>query len=202
MNKTHLHYYWWTYALVAAVSILVWTTAFSAKLSPEDNERLHILYVGENLNRYKLEQEVKEVLPALTNQKVQQVKVSQITVSGMQVYQVLDTRRYEYDIILISDGYLQENMGTALFRTAMTEAMQQMLSAYDLYAEGNGAGSAPCGVQLDQVKWKNFCITEEECYLFISPESVNFGGLNGKGRAEDDCGLRVMEYILKGGVTP
>ena len=202
MNKSHLHYYWWTYALVAVISVLVWTTVFSAKLGPKDNERLHILYVGENLNRYQLEREVKEVLPALTDQEVRQVKVSQITISGMRAFQILDVRRYEYDIILISEEYLQENMGISLFRSAMTEQMLQILSVYNLYEEGDETEIVPCGVRLDPTKWKKFCTAEEVCYLFISPESVNFGGLNGKGRTEDDCGLKVMEYILKGGLTP
>lgn len=202
MNKSHLHYHWWKYALVAVVSVLLWTTVFSAKLKPKDNERLHILYVGENLNRYQLEQKITEALPALTSQKLRQVKVSQITTSGMQAFQILDARRYEYDLILISEHYLQKNMGTALFRQAMTEQMQQILSPYRLYVEENETESVPCGVQMEKERWKKFCAAEEVCYLFISPESVNFGGLNGKGRAEDDCALRAMQYILKGDIKP
>lgn len=198
MLKRHMQYNWWKYLLVILAAIILWCTVFRALAQPKDNEKLNVLFVGEGLDTKKLEQTVTGMLPQLTDQFVRQVKVTQTRLEGREAYEILQMRTYEYDIVIISQSCLQENMGNALFSGAMTEKMQAHFAGVQFHAEPQGERMVPSGIVLDPDS--GFCAFyngQETCYLFASPQSVNFDGLNGLGQAGDDCALRIMEYFVE-----
>lgn len=197
MLKSHMQYNWWKYLLVILAAVILWCTVFHALAQPEDNEKLNVLFVGEGLDAEKMEQTITTMLPQLTDQSVRQVKITQTRLEGREAYEILQMRTYEYDIVIISQSYLQENMGNALFSKAMTEQMQAHFAGLQFYSETQGERMVPSGIVLESDSgFSAFYNGQETCYLFASPQSVNFNGLNGLGKAGDDCALRIMEYLV------
>lgn len=198
MLKSHMQYHWWKYLLVILTSVMVWCMVFNALAQPADNEKLKVLFVGEKLDTAGLEQAITALLPEVTEQAVRQVEVTQTVIEGQAAYQVLEMRTYEYDIVIISQSYLQENMGLSLFSGAMTAQMQQYFSGVPLYTELREQEQVPSGFLLEAGAgaFGTYYAGQEQCYLFPSPQSVNFDRLNGQGQAGDDCALRIMAYLM------
>lgn len=197
MLKSHMQYNWWKYLLVILAAVILWCTVFRALAQPEDNEKLNVLFVGEGLDTEKMEQTITGMLPQLTDQSVRQVKVTQTRLEGREAYEILQMRTYEYDIVIISQSCLQENMGNALFSGAMTEKMQAHFAGLQFHTEPQGELTIPSGIVPEpDGGFGAFYSGQENCYLFASPQSVNFDGLNGLGQTGDDCALRIMEYLV------
>lgn len=200
MNKAHLQYHWWKYLLVFIFSFSVWYTVFHSIAQPNPNEKLNVLFVGESLDAQGLETEIKQHLPDLTSQELQQVKVTQTYLQGDEMFQVLQTRFYEYDIVIISESCLQKNMGVLLEQRFMTQALCRYFSEYMLYVETSENGAAAYGFLMEQSRglFANYYLGKEKCYCFPSPWSENFGGLNSRGEKADDCALVIMDLLLNG----
>lgn len=195
--KRHIQYNWWKYATAIIASVVLWCAVFNSLAMPDENEKLHILFVGEGLEREKLEQAVSEMLPSVTEQSVRQVKVQQVRLHGREAFRILDGYTYQYDIIIISESYFQENMGLSILSRAMTEQVLAHFQEAEPMSELYEGAPAICGFVLpEQGSFDAFYPEEDVCYIFPSAESVNFDGLNGKGLPGDDCALRIMEYLL------
>lgn len=201
MRKGHMQYHWWKYAAVLAVSVALWCGVFYNLAQPEDHERLHILFVGEGLDTAQMQSDIEKLLPKLTEQNMKQVKVTQSDLQGQSALQILQARFYEYDIVLISNRCMQQNMGGAVFYQAMKPALSGRFSDYEFYAEISDDSAALYGVQMKQGTgaFYQYWDKDEPCYCFPSPNSVNFDGLNGLGEKGNDCALRIMEYLLGAG---
>lgn len=200
MNKSHLQYHWWKYASVLIVSVILWCSVFNSLAKPAQNECLNILFVGDGLNAEHMKETVETKLLQLTEQNVKQIKVSQLSISGQDLLQVLQSRFYEYDLVIISQSYMQDNMGGALYYECMKSTLCERFADYDFYAEIGQDDAALYGVQLmtGRGAFWDFYNGSEICYCFPSPNSVNFAGLNGKGNQNDNCALVIMEYLIKG----
>ena len=48
-----------------------------------------------------------------------------------------------------------------------------------------------------QNRFSAFFSGEQTYYVFLSKESVNLAGLNGKGNNADDAALRILSYLLE-----
>lgn len=200
MNKSHLQYHWWKYVAVLIVSVILWCSVFNTLAKPAQNECLNILFVGEDINTEHMKETVEAKLVHLTDQDVKQIKVSQLSISGQDLLQVLQSRFYEYDLVIISQSHMQDNMGVTLYYESMKSTLSERFADFDFYAEIGQDYAAIYGVQLmaDRGAFWDFYNGSETCYCFPSPNSVNFGGLNGKGNQNDDCALVIMEYLIKG----
>ncbi len=183
MLEKHLQYNWWKYLLILLISTFVWCSVFTALAQPADNERLRILFVGDGLDCRALERDIDQLLPTLTEQYVLQIKVTQTMLQGQEAFRILEARTYEYDIIIISQSCMQENMG-ALFSGAETNVSCQYFKGVILEPGTGGFSSYYAGTEV--------------CYLFPSPHCVNLDTRNGLGEPGDDCALKIMEYLTDG----
>ena len=105
--KRHIQYNWWKYATAIIASVVLWCAVFNSLAMPEENEKLHILFVGQGLEREKLEQAVSEMLPSVTEQSVRQVKVQQVRLHGREAFRriYLPVRHHYHQRKLFSRKY-------------------------------------------------------------------------------------------------
>ena len=68
MKELKLKYNWWVYLLVIMIPIIVWSIVFTEMQKPADNEKISILYVGNNFDAEQLQKDLCERLPELTDQ--------------------------------------------------------------------------------------------------------------------------------------
>lgn len=196
--KRHIQYSWWKYAAAILASVILWCSVFHGMTVPEGNQKLHILYVGEGLDCTGFKNSVAQVLPTVSEQEIQEIKVQQVQIYGMDAFKLLDSYTYQYDIIIISQSYFQENMGLSILSRAMTEQMLTYFREAEPMIELYEGKPAVCGFVMGKnaEQFYQYGTNSSICYIFPSSESVNFAGLNGKGTVADDCALRIMEYLL------
>lgn len=197
----HLQYNWWKYLLVIILPIVLWCTVFDVLAKPKDNERLHILFVGDGLDAIALRQTLEEALPDLTQQKIKEVKVTTDYAAGEIYGQKLTTYSYEFDLIIVSQSFMRDNTGQFFRRLPMDG-----LPGYEqgkLYTEKveDGAYIAPFGFVLWEPGVKNnfgnFYSGNEICYLFFSTQSVNLYPLFGGSAEGDNAAVVALDFLMK-----
>lgn len=197
MRKAHMQYHWWKYALVLMTAVCVWGWTFHAVAQPKENERLHILLVGESFDEKSLESDLMQMLPNLTQQELRQIKVTQSKIIGDDAWRILQARFYEYDLVIIDEAYLPRNIDAAVDYQGMTKEMLLHFSKEMLYAVTSANGTAAYGFEAgEEANLNQYFSGEGKCYCFPSPWSVNYAALNGSGSEQDDCGQKVLEYLL------
>ena len=115
----HLQYSWWKYLLVILLPILLWCSVFDVLAKPKENERLHILFVGNDLDAVSLQQTLEEAIPTLTDQKIKEVKVVTELAAGEIYGQKMTTYSYEFDLIIVSQSFMRDNTGQFFRRLPM-----------------------------------------------------------------------------------
>lgn len=197
--KQHIQYNWWKYVAILLLPVILWVSIFDVLKKPDADERLHILYIGQSLNAAALEQQLKEVLPTRSSQRLKEIRVQAEHYCDSTI---LTARCFDYDIILIEASSAPENIGQSVFSPLNPELQKQFPEASQ-YTENTDAKALPYGFILDPAVRTNFsaCYTgTEKCYLFLSPESVNFDTYNSLGTAGHDGALRAAQYLLE--ITP
>lgn len=198
MGKTHMQYHWWKYVLVLVTAICAWSWVFHAIAQPAENECLSILLVGENFAVEALQTDIETVLPQLSQQTLSRIEVAKSNIQGDEAWRILQTRFYAYDLVIIEEEFLPDNMDAALGYHGMNADMLSRFQEEILYIRASENTAVVYGFELGQERLGAFYTGEGKCYCFPSPWSVNYAALNGRGREQDDCGLRVLEYLLKG----
>ncbi len=196
--KHHLQYNWWKYLLVALVPTILWCSIFSSLKAPAPQERIHILYVGANMDTQKLEQDLAATLPALTDQPLKAITVE--ATEEIPSYSTLDVRCFDYDILIFEKSSMPENVGQAVF-VRLTESLLAQFPEAAYYQEDVAdAGVLTYGFSIapgSNLHLAKYYTGTEQCYLFISPRSVNFDTLNENGSAGNDGALKAVQYLLE-----
>ena len=197
--KAHLQYNWWKYLAVIIIPIVLWTSVFSSMAKPKDNERLSILFVGDGLDCRVLQENMVATIPQLTNQKIKSVKVASRVFDKDLYRKMLVSQCFDYDIIIISNSYYNEDVCKSVFRP-FSEILIEQFDTASFLLEKYGGNNLPMGIVLfdkaSNNKFVEYYSGGEACYMFFSPYSVNFSGLNGFGEIADDVALRVAQYLL------
>ena len=197
----HLQYDWWKYLLVILLPIFLWCSVFDVLAKPKENERLHILFLGDGLDAVALKQTLEEQLPALTDQKIKEVKVTTDYAAGELYGRKLTTYSYEFDLIIVPQSFMADNTGQ-FFRRLPMEGLPGYENAKLHWEEvEEGEYSAPFGFVLWEPGVENgfrqFYSGREICYIFFSTESVNLYPLF-EGSAEgDNAAVVALDLLLK-----
>ncbi len=202
--KNHLQWNWWKYLMVILLPTVIWCSVFQALAQPGKEQQVKLLYFGENLDAQALQQQLAEALPGLTDQQLRSVTVDTAQPEEKSYASLLRARCYEYDLILLEESWLRENLGQSIF-VRLTEPMQAQFPNAQPYTEQTEDGDIlTYGFVLYDIQNRNnfaSCYSgSQRCYLFISPYSVNFDGLNENGTAGNDGALKAAQYLLE--MTP
>lgn len=197
--RNHLQYNWWKYLIVIFIPIILWCSIFSSLKAPAPEQRVHILYVGSDLDTQKLQDQLAAALPGLTSQQLKAITVTTADTQTLS-YSTLDVRCFDYDILIFQESSMPENVGQAVF-VRLTDALLEQFPQGIFYQENVAdAGILTYGFVISPADHTPFadCYTgTENCFLFISPRSVNFDALNENGRAGNDGGLKAAQYLLE-----
>lgn len=197
--RSYLQYNWWKYLFIVLIPIILWCSIFSSLKAPSPEQRVHILYVGKDLDTQKLQSRLTAALPGLTPQQLKAVSVTAADPQHLS-YSTLDARCFDYDILIFQQSSMPENVGQAVF-VRLTDALLAQFP-YGVYYQENveEAGILTYGFTIspaDSTPFTDCYVGDENCYLFISPRSVNFDTLNENGRAGNDGGLKAAQYLLE-----
>ena len=200
-SSGHLQYNWWKYLLVILLPIFLWCSVFDVLAKPKDNERLHVLFVGNDLDAVSLQQTLEETIPTLTDQRIKEVKVVTELAAGEIYGRKMTTYSYEFDLIIVSQSFMRDNTGQFFRRLPMDG-----LPGYEtvkLHTEKveDGEYTAPFGFVLWEPGVKNnfgkFYSGNEICYLFFSTQSVNLYPLF-EGSAEgNNVAVAALDFLLQ-----
>lgn len=189
--KQYLQYNWWKYLAILLIPILLWTTVFGILQKPAAHQRLHILYIGEKLDTAALEQQLSAALPTLTTQQLKEIRVNTERPELTSLGTLLSARIFSYDIIILEQSYMQDSIGQTCF-SPLPDALTDHFP--NIYWENETAYALLAG---ESSRFSDFYTGEQDCYVFISPESVNFGGLSGNGSSGNDAALQAVYYLLE-----
>lgn len=194
---SHLHYHWWKYCLIVLGSVLVWSVVFDTLGAPEKNEKIRITYIGDGIDPDAFGEALLQVLPSLTEQKIESLTVENPT-SGISndLYSVLATRVYGADFIIFEGDSLPESVGETYFLPLPQQMIQEADAASLYWENGIAYGFVLCGDGVQSV-FSEFYSGDQRCCLFITHTSVNMGGLTQKGRPEDDAAKTLVSYLLE-----
>ena len=199
ITAVHVQRNWWKYLLVLVASILIWSIVFDSLAVPSKNEKIRITFLGENLDHEAFEEYVAEILPGLTNQRIEKVDVENpVDEINNDFYMVLTTRVYGADIIIVEESLLTEDICQAYFVPLPLETLEKHMPVSEVYVE-NGQ---PYGLLLPSGDgaglFGEFYSGTERCYLFITHTSVNVAGILGTGNEVDDAALKLICHLLEG----
>lgn len=194
---SHLQYNLWIYLLIALLAIVFWVTVFGSLASPEDNEKITILYFGSDLDSNALQEDISEKISLLTEQNIKQVSIDAVDTRNYQlIHQLLPTRIYDTDLIIISQSVVEETSCKTFFPSIPVERMNG-LNIGEYYYEDE----QPYGILLNGGNGENnfsaFYSGDERYYVFFSSSSVNLNRLFSVGEYGDDAALAVLKYLLE-----
>lgn len=197
--KQYFQYNWWKYLAVVLIPVLLWTGIFDVLKKPAPNQRVHILCIGSGFDIAALEQQLTAALPSLTKQPIKSVDVNAAQPDAATLGSMLNARVFQYDIIIICEDFLPENVGQHFFSPLSTE-FTDLFPNVTLYQENTGTEQCAYGLQIpadSQTRFSDSYTGNQSCYLFISAESVNFNQLNGNGKPGNDAALKAVCYLLE-----
>lgn len=191
--REHFRIHWWKYGVLLLLSVFLWCSVFSALQTPAPNQRMHILFVGSQLDAESLETELQEILPGLTQQQLLSICVDTTEAISDSL---LTARCFDYDIIIFADGKMPENIGQNSFVRLTAELLAQIPAEH--YTELVESDLLVYGFRADShSRLAGFYRGTDCCYVFVSPYSVNFDTLNETGKAGDDAALMALKYLLE-----
>ena len=166
---------------------------------PKDNEKFGILFVGENFDDEALEEYIKM---NLGDEAIKEITVDSIVVYDNIYYDYLQTRCYNYDLIIISESYMKDYVGRVVFeRDILVSDLGEVLPECSYYYENIDGNDYVFGLVVGDENTDNlfskYYTGEEKCYLFLSPQSVNLDQINGKGEKGDDFALRILNALFE-----
>ena len=129
--KQYLQYNWWKYLAIILIPIILWCSVFDVLQKPAPHERMHILYIGENLDTAALQQKLSAALPTLTDQPLKEIRIRNEQYCDSTL---LTARCFEYDLIIIEASRSQEKLGQRVFRELPPELIT-LFSTAPLYRE-------------------------------------------------------------------
>ena len=197
MRGVHFQYNWWKYLLITMAAGLIWGGIFDALSAPKKNEQLRITCVGDEFLCDSLEKALVEKLPELTEQKIKKISVeSPINGQSQDYHSVMATRAYGADIIIVEESAMAADFGKSYF-VSLPQLPEDLGELVYYTEDGLNYGILLYDGAADNV-FSQFYRGGERCYVFITHNCVNAGGLMGKGKESDDGALRTLAYLLEG----
>lgn len=198
--KRHLQIHWWKYAAVLLISVLFWNGLFGILAAPKRTQQINILFVGTDLDTQMLQAKLSENLPA----SIREVRVTAVTFDEASYKSKLSAYSVTNDLIIIEQSHLAENVGQNIF-ARLTDGMLARFPDAAVYTEQvEESKTLPFGFVLYDGETQNHfsaCYSGNElCYVFCSPDSVNFDTLNENGKPGNDAALQTLQYLLE--MTP
>lgn len=194
--KNHFQYRWWLYVVLTVAVIALWITLFGILGRVDDTEKFHITFIGSGFDDRMFKSDLPDVIKSNSKQNIEQINVESIVEeSDYALTMLLSTRTQGSTDLFIWSGELKGNLGDMFARLNET-ALASKLGDNVVYLRDN---DGIYGIEIT----KNDTLSKyysgnEKCYLFVSADSVNFGGINGKGAIENDVGLSIIKYLLGG----
>ena len=166
---------------------------------PQDNEKLSVLFVGDELDDEGLE---KYLIDNYKTEKIKDINVESILVNNTLYYDFLRAKTVEYDIVIISEKCMRPHTGRAIFELEiLPDRWGEDLPELEYYYEAvEGVeeelpfGFVICNGNAGNL-FSEYYSGDERCYLFISPYSVNMNQVNKTGEAGDDFGIKVIRAL-------
>lgn len=197
----HLQYHWWQYLVYTIVVIFLWCTVFQVLAQPANHEAIRILFVGEYWDTQALADEIHTHLQQTTAQPISAVEIDIEAQKTDQLLPILIAKQYYYDLIIVSEPWMQENIGQNAFGLPIPDQITEGHPAWDYYTELLEQTAYPFAVALYKGTESNHFSAHytgsENCYLFLSNQSVNCDQLNGQGQPGYDAAIKTLEYLLE-----
>lgn len=199
--STHLHYHWWKYVLLVALSIAIWTSVFDTLARPAKNEKVGIVFFGDSLDVSALHADLWAAVDEITEQKITYLDVSQTFADQAHLGQILMARTYDCDLLILP-AELVDKLSAYGFFMPLPETPEDI----PVYTQEKDGETVAYGLEIykpgNQNRFSSFCSGEQTYYVFLSKESVNLAHLNGNGMQTDDAALRILEYLMEEAYVP
>ncbi len=199
--EAHLQYNWWKYLAVILVPVILWCWVFSAVAQPKGHERLHVLFIGDELDGLQLQRDLEEVLPTLTEQKIKQVKVVSDFIPSNYYGTKMTTNTYEFDLIIVSQRFMRENTGQ-FFRVLPNGGSLPGFGELGIHKETppDVGSELAFGIVLWEQGMENrfgsYYSGSEKCYIFLSPQSENLAPLYNDCSEGNDAATQALKFLL------
>lgn len=182
----------WKYLLVAVAAILIWSGIYEMLDTIRDNQRLTISVYNTNCDTQALREELVQVLPTLTDQVFLEVYVDDMEHIPNQTYasDLLTMQLLQCDLVIMPESLLK-SLSVPVYFPELPASLAEGRQTYQV--EGKAYGI------LLTDRFAGFCQSSEPCYLLLSSNSVNLGGILDRGEAADDGGLQVLYYLIEEG---
>ncbi|MCI2069378.1 MAG: hypothetical protein LKJ88_07425 [Bacilli bacterium] len=197
MNKAqfnnHLLYHWPLYLLWAGGVFAVWLTGFSQHLALKDNEQLRFVVCSENFVYDKAEKELKEKLPSLTEQKVEQITAEVYSLENL-TDEILAIRSIDAtDFLILPESKLKKDECKTYF-LELNSDLKAAFNGYQYYEEDGLSYGIKLTHEGRYFSYMNQADTNAYI-LFFFPDSVNLGQKNNLGNLQDDVALQSAIYL-------
>ena len=194
-QRGHLQYDWWKYVAVLLIPLILWCSIFSVLKKPKANERLHILFLGTDLNCQAMEQDLTAYLQDNTAQKLKSIQVTMAEYSEENYANQLMAAAYSYDIIIISENQMKETVGQNYF-FVLPEILQG--AETELYEETVNIAVLPFGAVLQaESSFGKYYSGTQKCYAFISPQTENLYPINAKSREGNNATVIAWQWLME-----
>lgn len=190
-RKRTFREYWWLYVVIAFAVILGWTSLFNALDRIRDNEQIVVSAYNSDCDTEALRDQISKALPAMTDQKIIALYVDEIELpSGDDRFKTkLTMQILQSDIVILPESLLREINIAEFFLPLPQELVREGCYIFDGQTYGVAVGG--------ETRFGSFCTQTENYYAFVSPQTVNLAGLNGRGTETDDAALVIFRYLTE-----
>lgn len=198
--SAHLQYHWWQYLLCVLVVIFFWCSIFSILAQPASDESVRILFVGEYWDAQPLEEAIFDYLTHATAQSISTVEIDFLAEQTDSLLPLLIAKQYRYDLIIISEPWMQDGIGQNAFGTPLPKQITQLFPSEHYYTEICNSETYSFAFLLDCTASSHFSLfyrSNTQCYLFVSSHSVNCDQATGFGEPGHDAALKTIEFLLE-----
>ena len=195
--RNHVIYHWWKYLAVIIFSIVLWVSVFNSLKAPAPNQRLNITFVGDKFDSALFEQDLKVILPEIKGkQNIKAVFAESVSYENEYTLNTIIATRClgETDLIVISESVLADFDVSGYFVPLTEEIVKAEFGGVETYS----VNDTVYGIKLSGTeKFSKYYADTQNCYVFVTGISENFGALNGKGDTEDRVAISLIKYLTE-----
>lgn len=195
--RNHIVYYWWTYLISAVLIIMLWTTLFSKLAEPKANEQINITYIGSAFDHVKLQSDLQDVIPELSEQNIKRVSVENAGINGeYELNTILRARLAGNCDFIIIEGKVLEDYKLDL-ASYFAEVDADTLTQYFVNCENITEDNKTYGITLpSECKLHNYYLGKSDLKVFFNKNSVNLSDLF-DGIKEQNAALEILKYLAE-----
>ena len=181
----------WKYVLVAAVVLFAWIGVYENLSQIKGNQRVTVAVYNIECDTQRLWDDLWAKLPELTQQEILELYVDDLNHIPHQTYatDILVAQVLQADLVIMPESLLKE-LDISVYFPKVPESLQGTDGylwdgvQYGIRIVGNSVFTA-------------YCTEVEPFYLFLNKNSANLARAFDKGEAEDNAGIKILEYLLK-----